>query len=130
MASKKTAGKKVALKVGMSVAAAAAAAAGYFFYASKDAEKNRKKAAAWAGKFKKDVMAKVKESGVMDSKTVKKAVSEVEKAYKNVKNVDVAELAVAAKELKGNWDKLKEEVEKGVKKGAKAVKKAAKKKTK
>lgn len=128
MAPKKAAGKKVALKVGMGVAAAAAAAAGYFFYASKDASKNRKKAAAWAGKFKKDVVAKVKESGALDSKAVKAAVSEVEKAYKNVKNIDPAEVVVAAKELKSNWDQLRSEIEKGVKKAVKPAKKAAKKK--
>ena len=39
--------KKVALGVGLSLAAVAAAGAGYFFYGSKDAAKNRKKTAAW-----------------------------------------------------------------------------------
>ncbi len=125
---------RTAVKVGAGVAAAAAAAAGFFFYASKDAAKNRKNAAAWAGKFKKEVMAKVKESGVVDAAAVKKAVSEVEKMYKQAKNIDAADVMSAAKELKGNWDQLKAEIEKGVAKGKKqattAVKKVVKKATK
>ena len=135
MATKKASSvARTAVKVGAGVAAAAAAAAGFFFYASKDAAKNRKNAAAWAGKFKKDVIAKVKESGVDDTAAEKKAEPEVETLYKQAKNIEQAEVVSAAKELKGNWDQLKAEIEKGVAKGKKqattAVKKAVKKATK
>lgn len=134
MAVKKVAGKNVG-KVGLGAAAAVAAAAGYYFYASKNAAANRKQATQWATNFKKDVTKKVKESGVLDSKAVKKAISEVEKTYKGIKELDAKEVMKAAGELKNNWDTLAQEMENGFAKGkkdalgtAKKVVKAAKKK--
>lgn len=114
MATKNT--KKVGLGA---VAVAAATAAGYYFYASKNAVANRKNAAKWAVNLKKDVSKKIKESGVMDSKAVKSAIAEVEKTYKNIKDIDTKEVVKAAGELKKHWDTLAGEVHKGFAKGKK-----------
>jgi hypothetical protein len=127
MAKKAVSKKKVALGVGLGLAAAAAAGAGYYFYGSKDSAKNRKKASAWAGKLKADVVKKAKRLEKLDQKAIKKIVDESARAYEKMKSIDRADLQGAAMELKSNWMNIQKELAKAGKKEVKVVKKAAKK---
>ena len=94
--------KKVALGVGLSLAAVAAAGAGYFFYGSKDAAKNRKKTAAWSQKLHKEVLSKAKKLKKLDEKALRTIVDESTRAYEKVKSIDKKNLQKAAQELKGD----------------------------
>ena len=122
MAKKVVSKKKVALGVGLSLAAVAAAGAGYFFYGSKDAVKNRKKAAAWSQKLHADVLKKAKKIKKLDEKALRTIVDESTRAYEKVKSIDKANLQKAAKELKGNWKHISAEISRVAKKETKVVK--------
>ncbi len=120
--------KKIAVGVGLGLAAAAAAAgAGYYFYGSKHAAGNRKRAAAWAEDFKADVLAKAKRLKKLDERAYRTVVDEAMKAYANVRTIDKKDLAVAAAELKGNWDAIRREAERVAKAEKKVVHREVKK---
>ena len=106
--------------------AAATAAAGYYFYASKNAEKNRKVAAKWAGNFKKDVLKQAKELKNLNRASFSRVVDGAAKAYEGVKNLDRKDLAKAGVELKQNWEKISEEIGKTSKAASKKMHKAVK----
>lgn len=104
------------------LAAAALAAAGYYFYASKDAKKNRRVAAKWAGELKKDVVKRAKALKNVDRAAVVAIVEQSARAYKGIRGLDRKEVERAASELKKNWQKIAKEL----KKGSASVKSAAK----
>lgn len=104
--------KKGRLGKGM-LAAAALAAAGYYFYASKDAKKNRRVAARWAGEFKKDVITRAKGLKNVDRAAVAAIVEQSARAYKGIRELDRKEVERAARELKNNWQKIARELKKG-----------------
>lgn len=137
---KKSAAKKgnsgvVAAEIGAGLlAAAGAAAAGYYFYASKDAPKNRKKTAKWAGEMKDKVVKEAKKEMKVVAKLDKQAmaiiVDRAAKAYEGARNVKREDLMLAAAELKQNWKEIEAELAKAAAKSGSAVKKAAKTATK
>lgn len=91
-------------------AAAGVAAVGYYFYGSKNAKQNRKIAAAWAEKMKKDVLKQVKGMEVASQAAIGRAIDSVSEAYKKgAKNLNKKDLAKAVTELKKNWKLLREE---------------------
>ncbi len=109
-------------------AAGAAAAAGYYFYASENAPKNRKIASKWAADLKKDVVKEAKKLKKIDKASVMKVVDQAAKAYAaNAPKIDKDALIKAAKELKANWDELRDEAGTTVKGATKSAKKAVKK---
>jgi len=126
MAAKKSGNAKAAGIAGLAAAAAGAAAAGYYFYASKDAVKHRKIASKWAAGLKADVLKRAKKLETLNKKQLDAVVREAGKAYETMKGVDKKDLTKAVNELKGNWEAVAKELEKGVKKGAKKANKAVK----
>ncbi len=107
--------------------ATAIAAAGYYFYTSKDAKKHRKIAAAWANKFKGDVMRQAKKLKNVDQKTLQTIVNNVASTYHGAKNMDRKEVERAARELKNNWQHVMKEAGKSVSSAKKSVNKVVKK---
>lgn len=124
-------GQKQALAIGAGAAALAAAAAGVYFLTGKRGAKNRKKVAVWADKAKKEVVSELKGLQKVSKQTYNKAVDEVTKRYKQVKNIDPADVMMMANELKGNWDAIAREISNATKKVTKSLpkKKVAKKKS-
>jgi hypothetical protein len=91
-------------------AGAAAAAAGYYFYFHKNAQKNRQAAGKWATDFKEDVMRQAEQVKNIDKASLVGIVDGVAKAYEGIRSLDRKDLLRAADELKGNWQKLREEL--------------------
>lgn len=109
------------------VGVAAAAAAGYYFYVSEDAKKHRKIAAAWTKGFKNEVVREAQKLKKLDAKDIAAAVDTAVAAYQGVRSVGKEDLKQAARELKTNWELLKQEATK--KKPRKARAKVVKRKT-
>ena len=93
-------------------AAAGAAAAGYYFYGHKNAKKNRQAATKWADDFRKDVVRQAKEIKNLDKEAMWDIVDGVASAYEGVRNLDRKDVMRAASELKNNWTKLRDELQK------------------
>lgn len=97
--------------IGAGIAAGlAAASAGYYFYASKDAKKHRQIVTKWAKDLKQEVTREIKRLPKIDRTKVASVVDEVAGAYATVRNLKPADLKVAAKELKSNWQSLRDEI--------------------
>jgi hypothetical protein len=122
-------GKKKSNK-GLEIAAAGAllaAAAGYYFlYGSKQAKQNRAKIKSWALKAKAEVMEQLEKAGDVSEETFKGIVDTVSKKYAQIKSVDPKEMATLAKELKGHWRAIKQDIEKHSKAAVQGKKKAKK----
>jgi len=118
-----------AVVIGAGIASIAAAAAGaYFLTSTKKGKKVSKKAIAWAGKAKKEVVAEMKKLEAVNQKAYGQVVDEVTKKYKELKNVDVKDVMEFSKELKGHWNGIKKEIENKLKSKPVAKKKAVAKK--
>lgn len=120
-------GRKSAIGAGVLAAAAAAGAAGYYFYASKGAKRHRQAAAKWAGGLKRDVVREAKKLKKLDRTKLVRVVDEIAKTYENARGLDKKDLAVAVRELKGNWRHLETELKGSGKRTAKKVKEAVRK---
>ncbi len=101
--------QKQALAIGGGIAALAAAATAVYFTTGKNA-KNRKKISKWTKDMKKDVVKELGKAGKVSQASYNKAIDTVAKNYRNVKNMDLSELAMAAAELKSNWDVIRDEM--------------------
>lgn len=135
MDKKKGMSVKTKVGLGLGAAAALAAAAGTYFFTGKKGAANRKKAAVWAEKAKKDVMKGMRALEKVNEKTYHAAVDGVMKGYNAVKDVDKKEVAALARELKGHWKSIQKDVAessavKQVKANIKAGTKVVKKKLK
>jgi hypothetical protein len=111
MATKKMSVGKVAAQIGAGLLAAGAA--GYYFYASPTAEKNRKIAAKWAGDMKREVVREAKRLKQVNAKDFAKVVDTVARTYAGVRSVNMQDVQRAARELKANWERVREEMNKG-----------------
>jgi vacuolar-type H+-ATPase subunit H len=118
---------KTRSKIIVAAAAAGMAAVGYYFYGSKNAKQNRKIAAVWADRMKKDVVKQVKGLEVASQEAVQGAIDSVSKAYVGAKNLNQKDLAKAVAELKKNWKLLRDEAGKAGSSVTSKVKKAIKK---
>jgi hypothetical protein len=114
--------KHAGLKVGLGVAAIAAAAAGAYYFYGKDGAKNRKQLKSWMVRAKGEVMEKVEKLSNVSQETYEKAIADVMKKYKNLKNATPAEIAALTKDLKGHWRAIKADMDKASKKAVKTVK--------
>src|SRR3989338_3474085 len=133
MPTKEKSGGSSAVGIGAGVLAAGAAiAAGYYFYASKDAKKHRKIVADWALDFKKEVLKEVSKIKKVGKAPMMQAIDKATKLYEVGRNINREDIAIAAKELKGNWETLLQEVRKSAttakKEATKTVKKPLSKK--
>ena len=117
--------QKTALAAGAGLAAIAAAATGIYMMTGKNA-KNRKKAAKWVGDMQKDVVKQLNVAGKATKATYHKVVDTAAANYKNLKNVDTADLAAAAAELKASWDAISSEMKTATATVRKVVPKTAK----
>lgn len=102
--------QKQGLAVAGGIAALAAAATTVYFMTGKHA-KNRKKVAKWADNMRKDVVKELSKAGKASQATYNKAIDVVTKNYKGLKNVSATELALAAAELKSNWDMVRSQMD-------------------
>ena len=137
MVKKKIMSAKAKVGLGIGAAAALAAAAGTYFFTGKKGAANRKKAAAWAEKAKKDVVKGMRSLEKVNEKAYHAAVDGVMKGCNVVKNVDKKEVAALARELKGHWKSIQKDVaessavkqvKSNIKAGTKAVKKTLRRK--
>jgi len=118
---KKSTKKKIAIGAGV----AAVAAGAYFLTSTKKGKKVSKKITTWIGKAEKEVLAEVKKLEVPTKKAYEKIVSEIEKKYKSLKDIDAKDVARFSQKMKGQWGKLEKSVKGKVKK---AIKKPTRKK--
>lgn len=109
---KKTSHKgKTALGVGLALAAAGL----LFFYGKRGAE-NRKRAKGWALKARKEVLAQLKRLPKIDRRAYNKAIDQVARRYRTLKNVGGKELAQTVRELKSHWSVIRREMKASAKK--------------
>ena len=119
MAAKKmSTGSKVMVGAGIGALALAGIAGGYFLY-GKDGAKNRKKIKSWGLKAKAEVLEKIEKAKDMSEADYHMIVDTVAKKYAQVKDMDQAELASFAKEMKGHWKSMKTHLAPKVKKAKK-----------
>lgn len=120
--------KQMGVGAGMLAAATAGVAAGYYFYASKDAKKNRKVAAKWAGDLKSDVVKQAKKVQDLDRAQMLAIIDQAATTYETVRSLNRADLSRAVKELKSNWQNVVGEAKPAAKRSVRkaAVKKASK----
>lgn len=104
----KVSNKTVGTAVAFTAAAAAAAAGAYWLYGAKDAAKNRKMAKGWMLKARAEVVEAVEKLSDIDKETYLRIVDEVTKRYAGVAGVTSAEIARAARDLKGSWDHIRQ----------------------
>jgi hypothetical protein len=98
--------KKVAVGIGLATLAAAAAGA-YFLYGTDQGKKKRKEIKGWALKMKGEVLDKMEKMESLSEDTYKNVVDSVARGYQSMKNIDAAEVAVLATELKNHWKNIR-----------------------
>ncbi len=115
MATKKKGGSGVkAWELGGALTAAIiAAAAGTYLLSDK---KTKAKAKVWALKVRKEVVKNVKSAKKLGEKEYGRIVEQAVKHYGSVEKLTPADVIAAAKELKGEWKKIRAEAEKMAKK--------------
>lgn len=113
--------QKKALAIGAGATALAAAAAATYLLSGKRGAKNRAKVKKWVTDARKEVSKQVGGLQKVTKQTYNKAVDTAMKQYETLKNVDKAELAKVAAELKGHWDDIQTELKKAAKPVVKAV---------
>ncbi len=120
--------KKVMAGVGIAAMAAAAAGA-IFLYGTDAGKKKRKDIKAWSLRMKADVMDKMEQMKDWSEESYSSIVDNVTEKYKGMKNIDIGELALIAKDLKNHWKAIKRHIDTGGKttKKSPARKKAPKK---
>lgn len=135
MTKKKGMSTKAKVGLGLGAAAALAAAAGTYFFTGKKGAANRKKAAVWAVKAKKEVVKGMHALEKVNEKAYHATVDGVMKGYDAMKGVDKKEVVALARELKGHWNNIQKDIAKSsavkqvkvkIKAGTKAVKKTLK----
>lgn len=98
--------------MGAGLAALGAAAAGAIFLYGTDAgKKKRKQISSWSLKMKADVMDKMATMKDWSEEAYMAVVDTVADKYKNLKNVDAAEVALLVADLKKHWKMLKRHVD-------------------
>ena len=109
MAKKSHQTSKIVTSVGITTALAAAALGAYFLYGTVEGKKQRRKIRGWALKAKGEVLEKLENLKEVNEDAYQQIVNSVTARYKNLKNVNPAELASLAKELKGHWQNIQRE---------------------
>lgn len=116
-----------AFAVGAGIAALAATAAGaYYLYGTDKGKKNRKAMKSWTLKMKADVMDEIEQLKELNEEMYAAAVTKIAKKYKQIKDIDPAEVMALAKRMQGHWKDIKKDLSAGVK-TVKKIGRAAKK---
>lgn len=123
----KSAGKKLAIGVGLA-ALAAAAAGTYFLYGSKNAGKNRKRVKAWTLKAKGEVLEKLENLKVVDEEIYRKIVKDVAARYQALKKIDTKDVLAFATELNNHWKEIAKKAGTSARRAAKKTSKKVSKK--
>lgn len=128
MATKKTEITNTQIAVGAGIGAAlVAAAAGTFFLYGKNAPKRRKAVGSWMLRAKAEVLEQIEKLPELDKNTYYELIDAAAAKYTNLKDVNTAEIADLAKEMKGYWSGIKKQFASPKKTAKKSVKKAVKK---
>lgn len=101
--------------VGGIAALAAAAAGAYFLYGSTKGPARRKALKGWMVKMKGEVMEEVEKMQDVSEDVYNAAVEKISEKYKQVQDVDSAELTALVQSLKGHWKDIKKDAEKSLK---------------
>lgn len=128
---------KNALGVGAGVltAAAVAGAAAYLLADNPAVKKGKAKAKAWVEQAKKEVVKNAKVARKLGAKEYAYLVDQAVMRYGSLKDASGPEILAAAKELKGEWDRIQKQAmkmsskKKTAPKAKKTVRKGAKRKT-
>lgn len=102
--------RRIAAGVGAGLALAAAAVAGTYFFSGARGAKNRKKVKEWATKAKRDVVKRIRTLKKLNRGAYHKAVQEVMRRYKDLKDVNPKEIDAVVRELKGHWNRISRQV--------------------
>jgi hypothetical protein len=86
-----------------------AAAAGYYFVGPRG-KKHQAKATAWVKTAKKDLTVRLEKMQAVTEDGYQKAVSDVLNKYRQIKNIQPAELADFGEELKRHWFEIEKKV--------------------
>ncbi len=98
------------------IAALAATAAGaYYLYGTDKGKKNRKAMKSWMLKMKADVMDEIEQFKDLNEEMYTAAVTKIANKYKQIKDIDPAEVMVLAKRMQGHWKDIKKDLNVGVK---------------
>jgi uncharacterized protein YktA (UPF0223 family) len=106
---------------GLGLAALAAGAAATYYFSGPEGKKHQKIVKGWAKKAQAELVSKMKQMETVSKKGYEQATSEVLEKYKQVKNIDPAELNALGKELKGHWDNISKSLVKAANKTVKKV---------
>lgn len=111
--------------LGIAAALVAAAAGAYYLY-GKNGAKHRKQIKGWALKAKGEVLERIEQMEDVTEGAYHRIIDDVTKQYRKYKEVDNAELADVAIELKKAWNGIKK-IAKDANKGGVKKKPSAKK---
>ncbi len=116
MATKKTnktnKGNNVMTNVGIGAAVAAAAAGAYFLYGTDKGKKQRHKMEKWTVDARKEVVKQIEKLKDVNEDAYHSVVDNVALRYKKLKDINPAEIAALAIELKGHWNNIQREFKK------------------
>lgn len=106
----------------------AAAVGAYYLYGHKDAEKNRAKIKGWMLKAKGEVLEELESAKGITESAYMNAVDAVARKYRELKNIDVAELEAFIGEMRDHWSGIQKTIKaRGKKVAGKKAKKPASK---
>lgn len=114
--------KQVAVVAGVA-AGLVALAAGSYFLLGPNGKKNRKEIKGWTLKMKGDVLEKLEKLQDVTPEVYNQIIDDVTLKYGKLKNIQAAELAEIASDLKKHWKAISKDMKAG---GATAKKKVTK----
>ena len=103
---KKSTKRAVEIGAGAATAAAIAAAAGIYFFGGERGKKNKAKAKAWIEKARKEIVKNAKIAKHLSREEYQRLVEKAIKHYGALEKMDAGQIALAARELKGEWDHI------------------------
>lgn len=115
--------KQVAVVAGVA-AGLAALAAGSYFLLGPNGKKNRKEIKGWTLKMKGDVLEKLEKLQDVTPEVYNQIIDDVTLKYGKLKNIQAAELAEIASDLKKHWKAISKDMKAGEATAKKKVTKA------
>lgn len=97
--------------VGLGLAALVAAAAGaYYLYGNDKGTQRRRKLKSWALRMKADVMEQIEELKDVNEEAYHKVVDGIADKYRQLKNVDPADVAELAARMRMHWKDIQRDI--------------------
>ncbi len=121
--------RKLAVEVGAGVvtAAALAGAAAYLLSNTKMAKKGKAKARAWTLKAKREIVRNVRAARRMSQADYARLVDRAVKRASALEHANAAEIMQAAREMKGEWKRIRRHAEMTAKGARRPARRTAKK---